>query len=43
MPSKDADPDVAARLKELYRKSDIARAVFDDAADRRLRRSENIG
>jgi hypothetical protein len=34
MPSKDADQDVAARLKELYHKNDIARAVFDDAADR---------
>jgi hypothetical protein len=35
MPSKYADQDVATRLKELYHKNDIARAVFDDAAERR--------
>ena len=27
--------DVAARLQDLYHKNDIARAVFDDAAERR--------
>ena len=35
MPSRHADRDVAARLQELYHKNDIARAVFDDAAERR--------
>jgi hypothetical protein len=29
------DRDVAARLQDLYHKNDIARAVFDDAAERR--------
>jgi hypothetical protein len=32
---KAADREVAARLQELYHKNDIARAVFDDAAERR--------
>ena len=34
MRSEHADQ-VAARLQELYHKNDIARAVFDDAAERR--------
>jgi hypothetical protein len=34
MPTKHTDQDVAARLQELYHKDDIARAVFDDAAER---------
>jgi hypothetical protein len=29
------DQDVAARLQDLYHRNDIARAVFDDAAERR--------
>jgi hypothetical protein len=32
---KAADREVAARLQELYHKNDIARVVFDDAAERR--------
>jgi hypothetical protein len=35
MPSRHADQDVAARLQDLYHKNDIARAVFDNAAERR--------
>ena len=37
------NPNTATQLRDLYRRDDIARALFDDAAKRRVRCGENLG